>query len=189
MRVSQEQPMNEDKRAFRNAMSDVTPLTPQNRAETNRPAIPAVPVQTRKDERAVIDELDRPFDDADVLEHLETGEELLFSRSGLSNKVFRKLRRGHFSVTDTIDLHHMDVPTAKACLADFIEHSSEQGHGCVRVIHGKGLRSPGVAKLKLLTNHLLRRHKAVIAFASCRAVDGGTGAVNVLLSSKRLKSS
>jgi DNA-nicking Smr family endonuclease len=59
-----------------------------------------------------------------------------------------------------------------------------RGLGCIRVVHGKGLRSRTIPKLKLMTNRLLRRHPAVVAFASCRPADGGTGAVVVLLKSR-----
>ena len=176
--------MDRDKQAFHDAMADVTPLTQPNQTDSRRPSVPAVPLQTRKDEKAVLRELDDPFTGHELPTDLETGEELIFSRSGVSGKVFRRLRRGFYSVEDTLDLHHMDTQTARTCLADFIERSRFRGHGCIRIIHGKGLRSQGVAKLKILTNRLLRRHKAVIAFVSCRAVDGGTGAVYVLLTSK-----
>ncbi len=177
--------MSSDKDAFREAMSGVTPLTPPNQAEVGRAKAPAIPRQTIKDERRVLSELDRPFEDPSVIESLETGEELLFSRTGLSPKVFRRLRRGHYSVSSALDLHHMDVETAASCLGKFIERAHERGHGCVRIVHGKGLRSRGRPKLKLLTNRFLRRNKSVLAFASCRPVDGGTGAVYVLLKSRK----
>ena len=51
----------------------------------------------------------------------------------------------------------------------------------LRVIHGKGLRSADLPKLKLMTASALRKHSGVIAFASCRPVDGGTGATDALL--------
>jgi DNA-nicking Smr family endonuclease len=51
----------------------------------------------------------------------------------------------------------------------------------VRIVHGKGLRSRNGPRLKRLASRLLSRHPAVLAFASCRPVDGGTGAVTVLL--------
>ena len=88
-------------------------------------------------------------------------------------KLFRRLRRGDFSVAATIDLHHMDVATATQCITDFIDHCVDRGYGCVRIIHGKGLRSPGEAKLKNLTKSMLRKHKSVLAFACAALITCG----------------
>lgn len=166
---------------FKAAMADVQPLAEQNRIAPHIRKPPPAARQRELDEQAVIGELLSPLTDpAD----LETGEELLYLRSGHPPKLLRRLRRGHFSVTRTVDLHHMDKNTARDVLLDFIEHSVQAGHGCVRVIHGKGLRSRNEPVLKLMTRRLLSRHSNVVAFASCRPVDGGTGAVNVLLRQK-----
>jgi DNA-nicking Smr family endonuclease len=78
----------------------------------------------------------------------------------------------------------MDVKTARQVLLDFIDHSLGRRQSCVRVIHGKGLRSRDLPQLKLMCGRILRKHPRVIAFASCRPVDGGTGATNVLLSAR-----
>ena len=116
---------------------------------------------------------------------LETGEELLYLRPGHQPKLLRRLRRGQFNVSGTVDLHHMDKATAIEVLLDFLAHAIKSGNQCVRIIHGKGLRSKTDPILKNLTRRLLSRHSNVIAFASCRPVDGGTGAVNVLLRLKK----
>ena len=53
---------------------------------------------------------------------------------------------------------------------------------CVRVIHGKGKGSgPKGPVLKTAVNMILRKTAPVLAFTSARRVDGGTGAINVLL--------
>lgn len=171
-----------DAEVFLEAMADVTPLRPDNRHRPQRVRQPAVPAQRRQDERRVLEELLDPLSDpAD----LETGEELLFVRTGRSPRLLRRLRRGDFSIDDTIDLHHMDQHTARDVLARFLADAVRRGLGCVRIVHGKGLRSRGQPVLKLLTGRVLRKHPAVIAFASCRPVDGGTGAVLALLKATR----
>jgi DNA-nicking Smr family endonuclease len=54
------------------------------------------------------------------------------------------------------------------------------------VIHGKGRGSgPRGPVLKHVVNHWLRRMDDVAAFATARPVDGGTGAVYVLLAGAR----
>jgi DNA-nicking Smr family endonuclease len=165
---------------FREAMADVKPLRAAGRIEPEprRPA--AAPRQLERDEQQVLQEL---LSHGDLEEH-ETGEELLYLRPGYQTRLLRRLRRGHYSVADTIDLHHMDVATARQVLLDFIEYSLDRRHSCVRVIHGKGLRSRDLPRLKLLTGRILRKHPRVVAFASCRPVDGGTGATDVLLSAR-----
>jgi DNA-nicking Smr family endonuclease len=67
-------------------------------------------------------------------------------------------------------------------LADAIRHHAR----VIRVIHGKGLRSGHRGPvLKLVASSYLRRVGAVLAFASAREVDGGSGAILVLLSPGR----
>jgi DNA-nicking Smr family endonuclease len=170
----------EDQEAFRKAVADVSPLSQPNRVPPHMSRPPAIALQRELDEQAVLKELLLPHDDP---AEFETGEELLYLRSGYQPRTLRRLRRGHFSVSGTVDLHHMDKTTARQVLLDFLQHSLKCGHGCVRIIHGKGLRSKNEPILKILTRHILSRHPSVIAFASCRPVDGGTGAVNVLLKS------
>ena len=163
---------------FRAAMSGVKPLKPDNRLSPEPRRRSPSPEQRERDEQAVLEELLDPVPDpAD----LETGEELLYLRPGYPPRLLRRLRRGHFSTADSIDLHHMGEHLAREVLLKFLADACKQGHGCVRVVHGKGLRSRGLPTLKLMTNRVLRRHPMVIAFASCRPVDGGTGAVHVLL--------
>jgi len=163
---------------FRAAMTDVRRLKPGNRTE-HRPSRPgALPLQRQRDEKSVMEELlAAGADPADM----ETGEELLYLRPGHSPRLLRRLRRGHFSVADSIDLHHLSESTARDVLVQFLAEAISSKHGCVRVVHGKGLRSRGLPKLKIMTRSVLRKHPSVIAFASCRPVDGGTGAVLVLL--------
>ena len=175
---------NIDTELFREAMADVRPLGPENRIEPVPRNTPARAFQRELDEKAVLEESLLPISDP---AELETGEEILFLRPGAQNRIMRRLRRGHYSTADTIDLHHMDQDTARRVLLDFISHSVESGHSCVRIIHGKGLRSRNEPRLKILTNRILRRHSNVVAFASCRPVDGGTGAVDVLLKIRRRK--
>jgi DNA-nicking Smr family endonuclease len=55
---------------------------------------------------------------------------------------------------------------------------------CVRVIHGKGLGSPGKTPvLKLKAQRWLVQKKEVLAFVQARGCDGGAGALMVLLQS------
>jgi len=167
---------------FREAMADVKPLPSRNRIDPEPKKTPAIAAQRESDDGKVLRELlEFELDPAE----LETGEELLYLRPGHQQRTLKRLRRGYFSVSDTIDLHHMSAVTAKAVLLEFIDQSLGRNMGCVRVVHGKGLRSRTLPRLKIMTNQTLRKHPRVIAFASCLPVDGGTGATNVLLSARK----
>jgi DNA-nicking Smr family endonuclease len=107
---------------------------------------------------------------------------LSFHRAGVRVQVMRRLRRGLYPTEDELDLHGLTQIAARDCLADFIAHSRDSGRRCVRIIHGKGYRSGARGPvLKTAVDLWLRRHADVMAFTSARAIDGGTGAVYVLL--------
>jgi len=110
------------------------------------------------------------------------GEELVFHRPGVQQAVLRKLRRGHYRVQAEIDLHGLTVAEAKLELREFITGALERQLRCVRIIHGKGLRSGHRGPvLKGAVSTVLRRMGVVVAYVSARQVDGGTGAIYVLL--------
>ena len=96
----------------------------------------------------------------------------------------RRLRRGYYRVESELDLHGLTVPEAKAAMRDFLARTIARQSRCVRVIHGKGLGSgPRGPVIKQAVNVILRRTDAVVAFCTARPVDGGTGAIYVLLKS------
>ncbi len=168
----------DDRRLFREAIGDVQRLDPvEPPPAAGKPA--PHPHMLEADEAAVPGELlDMAFDPA----LLEVGEELSYLRDGYPPKLLRQLKRGHFSVLDEIDLHQMNAAAAQASIIAFLAEAGQTGIRCVRIIHGKGLRSKAAGPvLKALTDRMLRRRDDVIAFASARPAQGGTGAVVVLL--------
>ena len=81
-----------------------------------------------------------------------------------------------------IDLHGLTQSAARDRLAEFLQNTRSAGIRCVRIIHGKGYRSGARGPiLKIAVDLWLRRHLDVMAFSSARPIDGGTGAVYVLL--------
>lgn len=168
----------EDAELFRREVGEVKPLR-HNRAEVNGKRPAPLPHQTWREHAQVREEM--LYGELDPAE-LETGDELLFVRAGLQRTVLRKLRRGHYSVTRELDLHGLTVDAARQVLGEFLAVCSASGDRCVRIIHGKGNNSRNqqpVLKIKL--NGWLRRRNEVLAFCSARPMDGGTGAVYVLL--------
>jgi len=169
---------NDDFGLFRESIGAVRRIR-STRAEPERRRAPATPRMLEADEQRVVDELA----EARPGEHeFETGEEVCWLRPGIQNRVLRRLRRGYWSVQDEIDLHRMNGDAAARSIRIFIDEMLGSGKRCVRIIHGKGLRSgPGGPRLKTVTARVLSRHPSVLAFTSAPPTGGGTGAVYVLL--------
>ena len=171
----------DDRQLFRASVGKVNKVHYDRDESRPRPVEPT-PVQTENDEKEVMKELtSHSYYPADI----ETGEELYYLHQGLRSHVLRRLKRGQYSVQDEFDLHGLNLEAARKVIHEFLQHAQRRNYGCVKIIHGKGLRSrDGGPKLKGMTDHVLRRHPAVMAFASARAVQGGTGAVIILLRKK-----
>ncbi len=168
----------DDRRAFEEAMSDVRPL-PAREPLAPAPKPSAVARFNRADERAVLRESLLPPDDPSAL---DTGEEIAFRRAWIREDVLRRLRRGQFAVAAEVDLHGLGRHAAHEALREFIGEAADRRLGCVRIIHGKGRGSgPRGPVLKHVVNHWLQKMDDVVAFATARPADGGTGAVYVLL--------
>ena len=122
---------------------------------------------------------------------LEAGDALSFRRGDVPARTLQRLGRGEFAAQDELDLHLAGVREAETLLRAFIADARAAGHGCVRVIHGKGLHSTddfgrgGVPVLKNLVDRLLRQRADVLAYHSAPPRAGGTGAVLVLLAPPR----
>lgn len=171
----------DDAALFREAIGDTRPLAQAPEAPKRRPPPPR-PRQREADEREAVRTLHTsPFD----VDAVEVGEELLYARDGLSPKVLRRLRRGQYAIQDEIDLHQMNATLADQVLREFLACARERGVQCVRIVHGKGLRSPRGPVLKGVTERHLRQRGDVLAFASARPAQGGTGATIVLLARRR----
>lgn len=168
----------EDDSLFRKAAKGARKLK-QDRIAPHKPRRKPIPQQRRRDEEDVMHSLlSDEYEPADV----ETGEELLFTRPGMQQRVLRKFRRGQYAIEAELDLHGRVVAEARELVSDFLRQAQASGKRCVRIIHGKGLSSEGkLPVLKVKVNSWLRQKDAVLAFCSARKNDGGTGAVYVLL--------
>lgn len=171
----------EDIAMFRHAVRDAHPIKRSNRsATTGATAPPPVPVQSLLDAHDALKESVSGRMDWEQM--METGEELVFLRPGLSRDILRRLRRGHWVVQDHLDLHGMNTEQARHLLAQFLSASSKRALRCLRIVHGKGLRSPNREPvLKNKVRVWLARRDDVLAFCQAPANQGGAGALLVLM--------
>ncbi len=183
-RAAEERARQERERAeFANWVGAVTPLMDGRRAEVDRLKPPPLPLQRRLDDEAVLrSSLSDEFDPASLL---ETDDQLSFCRPGVGPDVLRRLRQGAWSVQAQVDLHGHTRDEAREALSEFLAEAAKQGWRCVRVVHGKGLGSPGRQPvLKGKVRSWLVQRQDVLAFASAMGPDGGAGAVIVLLDAR-----
>ncbi len=168
---------------FRQQMEDVTPLThnmaelPQTSvrravrmpsSDITNTAIPTRLVETRFEPESVT---------------ISNESIIQFRRSGIQDRIFRKLQRGQFPIEAELDLHGMTAYRAKIALDQFMEQVKYNNkQSCIRIIHGKGHGSKdGLPVIKRQTQLWLQCNINVLAYCSCRISDGGTGAIYVLV--------
>lgn len=166
----------EDAALFREAVGAVRRIEADASAK-DRPAPPPEPRRLRIDEAEAL----RESRDLAMLATIDATDVLEFRRDHVPEKTLRQLRRGQFSVQDELDLHHLRAADAERLLKTFLNQARRGSRLCVRVVHGKGLRSESTPVLKSLVDRVLRHRGDVLAFGSAPINQGGTGAVLVLL--------
>ena len=174
-------PSADERALFRSAMSEVQPLAARHaRVETSATPPPPLPLRRHADESATLHEsLHTPLSFED---RLDIGEEAAFLRPGLPRRVLSDLRRGRWVLQGEVDLHGLTRDEAREALGRFLQASLQRGRRCVRVIHGKGLGSPGrVSILKQLSRGWLAQREEILAFCQAGPHAGGSGALLVLL--------
>ncbi len=169
-----------DRDLFLQAAGQVQPLAVPAKAALKTEKPKPLPIQRQRDEEAALQEAISDAFDASTL--LETDEHLSYRRPGIGPNVTRKLRRGDWAIQRQLDLHGLRTEDAREALGQFIREAQKQGLRCVRVIHGKGLGSPGKTPvLKGRVQSWLAQKKEVLAFVQARPAEGGAGALVVLL--------
>ena len=174
---------------FRQAMAGTNRSHQRYRDQRYLPqeSVPRPPIKIREMQ------LTEPAPSSGVLiDETDQGDTILFSRSGLQRKIFRKLKRGEYVVNAILDLHGRTTTQSEHDLTKFIADSVSDGFFTLLIIHGKGLHSDksrsgesgsgesgGV--LKQYTVNWLKQQSRVMAFCSALPRDGGTGALYVLL--------
>jgi DNA-nicking Smr family endonuclease len=169
-----------ERNLFTLSVGPVQPLPDPRRVRT-RPVPPQPePRQRQRDEQAALRET--ISDEFDVENLLETDDTLSYRRMEIGLDVVRKLRRGGWTIQAQLDLHGLRRDEARGHMAEFLRDALHQGLRCVRIVHGKGLGSPGREPvLKTRVRNWLAQRQEVLAFVQARPADGGAGALVVLL--------
>lgn len=172
-----------DEEIFREAMSDVREITEfRNISPGQATKVYLLPCQ--KDDS--LDVLNRIVKGEAKIRLSDTAEYIEWVRPRIRKDIAEKLHRGEFSVQDSIDLHGMTLVEAEEALSCFFRQAIQKRLFCVKVIHGRGLRSPQGPVLKEALKRLLHRSfsKWILAYATARHCDGGLGATYIILKSK-----
>jgi DNA-nicking Smr family endonuclease len=175
-----EQRAEAERHLFARAVGAVKPLPFKERVHM-KPHRPAPrPLQQDLDDQAAL--VESMSDEFDVSTLLDVDDQLSFRRPGIGTDITRKLRKGEWSIQGQLDLHGLRSDEARTALGQFIRDAKRMGWRCVRVVHGKGLGSPGKEPvLKAKVQRWLVQKNDVLAFVQAKPSDGGAGALVVLL--------
>jgi DNA-nicking Smr family endonuclease len=165
---------------FARAVGAVQRIPDTRQAPRSATVVAPVAVQRQRDEEAVL--RDALSDEFDVSTLLDTDDMLSFRRPGIGRDVTHKLRKGDWAIQGEVDLHGLRSEEARVVLAEFIRNAHRHGLRCLRVVHGKGLGSPGKTPvLKSKVHSWLVQKNQVMAFVQAKPAEGGAGALVVLL--------
>ncbi|MDB5847864.1 MAG: mismatch repair protein MutS [Rhodoferax sp.] len=178
--LEQERRLAAQQNLFLKAVGAVKPIPDKRKAQLKKAQPLPVATQLHLDEQAVL--VEAISDGFDASNLLETDETLSYRRQGIGIDVLRRLRKGEWSIQRQVDLHGLRSEAARDTLSGFIRDAQKHGIRCVRVVHGKGLSSPGKTPvLKGKVRNWLVQKNEVLAFVQARPIDGGAGALVVLL--------
>jgi len=172
--------MEAERNLFARAVGQVQPIAAKPRVQVQVPAPLPTRLQQDIDDAAALQE--SMSDEFDISTLLDVDDQMSFRRSGIGPDITRKLRKGEWRIQGQIDLHGLRSDEARNAVGQFLRDAKRMGWRCVRVVHGKGLGSPGKEPvLKSKVQRWLVQKNEVLAFVQARPADGGAGALVVLL--------
>lgn len=167
---------------FHAAMHDVMQLPASNTVIQRNSPVSPLPRKKISEDTAVVDDM---LSDHISIE-IEAGDEWSYTQPGMSHQTLKRLRRGHWRIQYTLDLHGFTRDEARQELNIFLTDCLRKNYRCVRVIHGKGLSSQNREPvLKTRIGNWLIQRTDVLAFCQARPEEGGSGAVVILLKAAR----
>jgi len=171
-----------DEEIFIDAMADVREIKEFREIPPKTP--PKIePAPSRADDS--LEDLKRVVKGEGKIRLSDTGEYIEWVRPNIRKDILQKLHQRNFSIQDYIDLHGMTLSEAEEALSLFFREAIRKRLFCVKVVHGRGLRSPQGPVLKEALKRLLQGQfrKWVIAYSTAKDCDGGLGATYIILKS------
>ncbi|MCS6915281.1 MAG: Smr/MutS family protein [Myxococcales bacterium] len=172
-----------DEEIFAREMAGVQPLPGGGRRAVVPQAVP--PPVRRSEDAEVMAALADLVQGHGAWDIADTDEYIEGIAPGLDRRLLTRLRRGDFAVQAHLDLHGLRSEEARERVETFIEQARRRRHRCVLIIHGRGLNSKDqIPVLKERVRVWLLRGRiarSVLCFTTARPIDGGAGAVYVLL--------
>lgn len=163
----------------------MTPLSKRQRERVPREKPPAITVPHYDEDGEALSRLAALVDGAEPMTWEHTDEHSEWIADDADPAILKRLVDGEFAWQAHIDLHGMTRDTARDALVRFLHSSRAQRFRCVLVVHGRGNHSENATPvLKPLVSRWLRRAPMkdwVFAYATARQVDGGAGAIYVML--------
>jgi DNA-nicking Smr family endonuclease len=174
--------MNDDDiSAFSEAMKDVRRLSQKKRLVIKKKDSTLRPMVMKTSAAKLLEET---LGDAYTIDVTNLPEYMEGHVEGLNPLTIERLKNGDFSIQKSLDLHGYSTENARELFEEFLKEAILSGMHCVRVIHGRGLKSKEKPVLKeRLKTWILKamNRKWIVAFSSCKMCDGGPGATYILL--------
>ncbi len=172
-----------DEEIFLEAMTDVRERQEFRKIPYSSPAMMKIPSLQTEDDIKVLKEI---VHGKKKIRLSDTGEYIEWTRPGARKDLAKRLHRGDFSVQDYIDLHGLTLSEAEEAIIQFFKRALTMQYSCVKIIHGRGLKSSRGPVLKDALIKWLQGpfRKLILAYVTARDCDGGLGATYVLLKLK-----
>lgn len=181
-----EAPAEDEEALFAMAMSGVDQLPGDQ-----RPAPKAPPPNPANIGQAVDEDLEVMAHLAELISgsaefDLRMSDEYLSGQAvGVGPELMERLAQGAFPIQDHLDLHGLSLSDAQGEVADFVDSAAARGLRHVLLVHGRGKGSPGGVPVLKQGLAAWLEHKRfarkVLAFCTARPIDGGAGAMYLLL--------
>jgi DNA-nicking Smr family endonuclease len=169
-----------DEEVFHEAMADVREIPEFREIPLLKPRKKKIPVKQRDTTLTMLQQI---TDGERKITIADTGEYIEWMSPRVRKDIAQRLHQGNFAVQDSLDLHGMTLIQAEEALYVFLKEALQKRLFCVKVIHGRGLRSPAGPVLKEAVQKWLHGvfRKQVLAYSTAKDSDGGLGATYILL--------
>ena len=180
----------DDQKMFADAVLNVRPLKQRNtidpptRKKISKVHLSTDTLHTLRNNHNSSTHCAYALSDAQDDQLIQSDEIISYHVDGVQPRTLRKLKAGKLTIDDHLDLHGLNIEQARHVMSQFIEFNQSMGSKCLILVHGKGsINNP--PRLKSMINHWLPQISSVLAFCSAQRQHGGTGAVYILIKSKK----